>query len=608
MSKKIAVLSAIMLVFGGVSIPGGFIINNVIDGMVTDRTDEGLLGIEEQFVPIAEDMILDIGPAIALQMIKEMAVPASIPLVEASFLTQLLYNAYGIGEDRQEDLGGDCLLNMFFTQANVDLGWTQGGETSFSIQLKDAGIPYYYGDSDKYVYGLAEWYENKTGTDLGIGSYELIAATLPSPDPNDLLVWGQETPIYPESAHNEVNDPPGFIQDTEFGFGILDFCENYEIVEANGTQEAKDNFCNPYEEGEEITFEQMGAVYDYYNDYWVPEVIPILIEELQNETSMFSQNAPQYINMNLEEIAYLSFLQQWVNFTTYWSGTDFHEFADDIPQATYGLEVDSTISVKSAYKLWNETDEWSFLNMTGIEKWLAANTNSEDKTELELHFDLTSQECQDILDWLWNGPDSFSQGVLPLLLESELGYNMSLIEFAKLVMLEQWANGTIMGMTMFEGGIDFSEFIPSLPEGSTGFEVGVPVPTNMSIESALLLWDLSNPYSLVKDISVWWSITSKDSENYAKVRDANKLDDKTMDMILDWLPDFRNNLMPALAQYEMGLPMDTTQLGSTIQIGGIAIGGIAIALASTGLVSNRVVSNKKKAAFKANKPTPSSKK
>ena len=218
-------------------------------------------------------------------------------------------------------------------------------------------------------------------------------------------------------------------------------------------------------------------------------------------------------------------------------------------------------------------------------------------------FGITSDQTQLILDWLWDGPDSFSQGLLPTLLESELGYNMTLTEFAKVLMLEQWANGTIMGITMFEGGIDFHDFIPSLPEGSTGFEVGVPIPTNMSIESALLLWDLSNPYSLVKDISVWWSITSKESEIYATVRDANKLDDEVMDMILDWLPDFKNNLMPALAQYEMGLPMDTTNLGNTIQIGGMLIGAIAIGLASTGLITNRIVSKNKKTIVKGDKTT-----
>ena len=1090
MSKKIAVLSVVMLVLGGVAIPGGFFVNNIIDSMVTDRVDDGLLGIQEQFIPTAEDMILEmgpaialpliqekalpiieemvsrmgpaialnlirenslpiieemvhqigvaialemiqeeavpiieqeinkIGPAIALQIIKEIAVPASYELLYASFLTQLLYNAYEKGEERTTlgISGGDCLLNMFFDKVEVDLGTLGGGTSSFSAELKDAGIPNAGG---QYILGISQW----NGANLDIGTYStsgIWPITLPNPNPNDRLAWGQSNPIWPNSAFKEVNNPPGFMQHTEKGFGILQYLENFTKAQEIGTQAARDAFCNPYEEGgRDIPFSKMEVVHDYFYEYWIPVAMPLLLADLQDPTTEFAQYAQEYIGMELNDIAYYEFLKQWTSYSTYSQGADFHNFVESLPPGTRGLEVDSpTISINSLYDLWDEYNEWSFLNITGIKKWYDAYSDGQDKQDLQDYFSLSSQEAQDILDWLWgpggfteelfpqltqapepfgygatveelswrafyelwangtalglslypdgmdfgefmpdefpigttgfevgvptptgmsleliealwdetndysltnidgikvwfraytsqedkdevlnefsslgldnammdmildwlwdgptsfsqgllptlidsnlgfgmeipdlakvilyelwangtalglnlfpggmdfgefmpdefpigttgfeigvplptgmtiesvealwdenneysllnmngmglwleaytdddmkatlmntfnlspeqaqmildwlwdgptsfsqgllptliesdmgigaplselpeillyelwangtamglvlypggmdfgvfmpdyfpigttgfevgsktptglsidqiealwdqyneysltnmtgierwleaftdgdvkatlnsifdltvdqtqmildwlwDGPTSFSQGLLPTLLESELGYNMTLKEFAKVLMLEQWANGTIMGMIMFEGGIDFHNFISSLPKGSTGFEVGVPVPTNMSIESALLLWDTSNPYSLVKDISVWWNIGASGSTRYNTTRDANLLDDVTMDMILEWLPRFKNDLMPVLAQYEMGLPMDTTALGSTIQIGGMIVGAIAIGLASTGLVSNRIVSRKIKYRGKGDKTT-----
>ena len=230
------------------------------------------------------------------------------------------------------------------------------------------------------------------------------------------------------------------MQNPEIGFGILDFLKNFTIANETGSPAAKDAFCAPYEVGEQnIPFDKMGVVYNYFYDYWIPEAMPLLIADLQNSSTPFAQYAPEYLYMNIEDIAYYEFLKQWINYSTYANGVDFHTFADDLPAGLHGLEVNSpTISVDSLYALWNEWDEWSFLNTTGVEKWLAANSNIQDKQDLEDHFNLTSQEAQDILNWLWNGPNSFSQGVLPYLIESELGYGMSISDLAKRVMLEQF--------------------------------------------------------------------------------------------------------------------------------------------------------------------------
>ncbi len=606
MSKKIAILSAIMLIMGGISIPGGIVINNIIDSTVTDRMDEGLSGIEEQFIPIGEDKILKMGPAIALKTIKENAISAYHLRVMASFLTQFLYQAYEEGEGETQTIldvyvdGGDALTNLFFDYNTLYLGTELlnlgEGDTSFSEQLIKNNLP--------GILGISQWWsrEKKSDIDLEIGycDYEkvLIFFDVPQPHPNQLLAWGDPTQ---RDVDFEENDPPGFLQHREFGFGILQFLEDYENAVTTGDHVS---FLNQYNQGRTLQWDDFVIVARYFYEYWVPEAMPILLAELQDPTSEFSQRAPEYVGMDLDDISYHNFLKQWIDFAVYSEGMDIHDLVEDIPEGTHGLEVGSTISLESAYDLWDENNKWSFLNIEGIKKWYDANSisvGSADRAELATWFDINPQEVQDILNWLWDGSDSFSQGLLTKLLESEHGYNMPFTDLARRVMLEQWANGTMMGKTMLEDGIDFHDFISSLPIGSTGFEVGIPIPTGMSVESSQLLWDTSNPYSLVKDITVWRSIKSKESENYAIVRNANKLNDDEMDMILEWLPEFIANLMPALAQSETGLPVDTTNLGNVIQILSITVGAIAIGLASTGIVSNVIVSKKRKSVIKGDK-------
>jgi hypothetical protein len=94
------------------------------------------------------------------------------------------------------------------------------------------------------------------------------------------------------------------------------------------------------------------------------------------------------------------FLKQWINYSTYPLGVDFHTFIEEMPIGTYGLEVNSTISTNSAYALWNESDEWSFLNTIGILKWFDANSSNEDKSDLANNFGLTSQQVSDVCKWL----------------------------------------------------------------------------------------------------------------------------------------------------------------------------------------------------------------
>ncbi|MFX1275072.1 MAG: hypothetical protein ACFFBP_22035, partial [Promethearchaeota archaeon] len=188
MSKKVAFASVLCLILGGISLPGGMVVNNIITDMTYNSIDQGLLGIKDQAIPIIEpmvkelgvaealrqildigvpavdNMIKEIGPAMTLSIIREVGGPAvediirqigpaialslildqSIPYVEeivnASFLTQVLYNAHDIAESGTPGLGGGCLLNLFFDYYTLFLGPTIGW-TDFSLQLELNGLP-----------------------------------------------------------------------------------------------------------------------------------------------------------------------------------------------------------------------------------------------------------------------------------------------------------------------------------------------------------------------------------------------------------------------------------------------------------------------------------
>ena len=62
-----------------------------------------------------------------------------------------------------------------------------------------------------------------------------------------------------------------------------------------------------------------------------------------------------------------------------------------------------------------------------------------------------------------------------------------------------------------------------------------------------------------------------------------------MSMILSWLPKFRDEVMPYLAQEEMNLPSDSSTYANSIELGMIIPGGISLSLGLAGLASTLIV-------------------
>ncbi|MFX1315911.1 MAG: hypothetical protein ACFE9T_08615, partial [Promethearchaeota archaeon] len=135
-----------------------------------------------------------------------------------------------------------------------------------------------------------------------------------------------------------------------------------------------------------------------------------------------------------------------------------------------------------------------------------------------------------------------------------------------------------------------------------GFEVGYQsktepiIPTNMSMVSAKALWNTTSEHSLVnkRGLNKWYkAVGDPDSSIANELQNANYLKDEAMEMILEWIPEFRDNVMPYLAQEDMNLPMDSTTFGNTIEIGMSVGGGVMIGLVALGLIVNEILKRRK---------------
>jgi len=169
-------------------------------------------------------------------------------------------------------------------------------------------------------------------------------------------------------------------------------------------------------------------------------------------------------------------------------------------------------------------------------------------------------------------------------LKPEIAGLRTIEEIGEFYLYQQWANGSLVP--------DPGYALPLSTGTIYGFEPGVPIPTEMSIDSCRALWDEESEYSLVTKagLAKWYeACADPDSDVVEELKAANGIDDHALEIICPWLENFRYNVMPFLAAELMALPIDAISLGGVIQGAAIGVGGLCIGLASTGFVSNRVV-------------------
>ncbi|MFX0074219.1 MAG: hypothetical protein ACFE96_02155 [Candidatus Hermodarchaeota archaeon] len=545
MSKKILATSLVLIAIGGVLIPSGMLVNSSINEMVESSVDEGLLGIQEEALPLVESMIAELGIPRALRDIRKKGLSELEAIVNATFFMFLINMTL-----HTEPVLGVVPLTMLFDKW---IHWILIIPVTYSSSLNGMGYPPIKGISEYHQQNL--WY--------GEAKFRLIEGT--------------------ESL-------PGLIGNNTMGTGVLEFLELCDQAACNSSLEQE------LTTGYNATWNQLVKLVDYYRDYFVPVAIPMIVANMPVVM-------PEYTGMDTMDITEMYFYEQWANCTVYEDGYDFSEILDEISDPLFGFEVGrlapSNISRSSIDGLWDDNNSKSLTNDSGINYWIKAAENLTIKESLRAEFSLESYQIDMILNWLWN--ESFKWNMVPVLitLPPPLGEGMTLSEYAKVIFLEVWTNGTADGRTLYPYGF------PLELKATTvyGFELGYQsqktpvISSNISLESAKSLWNTSNEYSLVnkKGLTEWfYAVENPDSAATYGLKMANELEDDEVAMILSWLPKFRDHVMPYLAQEEMNLVMDSTSLGNTIQLSMSLTGGVLISLAGIGIARNIFLKRKLK--------------
>jgi hypothetical protein len=528
-----------MIAVGSGLIPSGIFINNSINNMVTNSVDEGLLGIQEEALPLVEDMVAELGIPRALRDIRKAGLEETEAIVNATFFMFLINMTL-----HETPILGVVPLELLFDRW---IQWVLIIPVTYSSALQNLGYPPIKGISEYHQQDL--WYGN--------AKYVLIEG-------NGSL--------------------PGLVGNNSLGLGVIEYLELYDQANGNATLEQELAW------GYNTTWNNLKKLTDYYRDYFVPMAIPMLVASL--DTIM-----PEYTGMDTKAIAEMYFFEQWANCTLFEGGLDFSTIVDEIEDPLYGFEVGriipSNITRSSTDLLWDDNNIKSLTNDTGISEWIKARDDITKQQELINDFNLEAYQMKILLDWLW--VESFKWIVIPVLitLPPPIGKGMSLPEYTEVIFYEVWTNGTADGRALYPFGFPLELKATTI----YGFEIGYQdqshpvISSNISLSSARSLWNVSNKFSLVNKngLEDWYMALENPASAVAHgLKIANGLNEIQLDMILNWLPKFRDNVMPFLAQEDKNLPMDSTTLGNTIQIVTIIPGGFCIGLAALGLIGNMI--------------------
>ena len=649
MSKKLLASAIIFLALGGVMIPGGFIINNVIQDLTYSSIDEGLLGIKEEAVPIIKESATDGGMKallFAFETIKELGTLASENLANATIFMGQIYSV------EKKAQYSDAIEGAYFDWLNGSYIGTPENYY-FSNLTESQGYP--------PIKGISEWY----GRDLNFSNRN-ITALIPPDQGKDLTGgvqrlkygintdenwWGNRLPGFYEDTYKRVGDadwPPENLTDSvetvdmdiDRGFGVLQMLALIERASKTQLDEmAGPNGYNLYNPSDIFTYNgvecnKLEILYFYYTDYYINEVLSMIIAKFNYKASGVFPDInplwgeyPQYQrrdwngnDTSYDDLTYFSLIEQWAKCNSFDEGFDAHNSDPAIPSGTYGIEPggpgeSSGIPMQAALQLWNETNDYSLLNLNGLYKWQEAYTNTtifeelllefsqypgyndgewnENDTYLESDWGFNETDMNLLLDWLWGegggwGHGSFFEDVLPELITPEIAFH---------ILLGVWANGTVFGEKLYPNGFPLPLGFAEIKGLEVGYKADTEtvIPSNISLESALSLWDDMSDYSLTTKLGLqkWFTAVDGNSEMINTLKEEHNLTDSAIKLLLEWIPNFQNNVMPYLAQYQYQLPTDTISLGNLIQIGGIGLGATLIGIGSVS-IAGTLVSRRKR--------------
>lgn len=329
---------------------------------------------------------------------------------------------------------------------------------------------------------------------------------------------------------------PGLLTDLELGTGVLDWLEFYSYAEANIS-----NYRTSIESAYECNWSsgQLQNLSAYITTYLFDDIVK-----------------SQYAPLNLTAFTELTFYSQWANTSMVSSGFNLNYFSENITTNIVGLEagrpIPTNITLQTAKDLWDPLNNYSFTNEIGVWTWyLAIEGNSENSEslmlELQTIFSLDNFTMEILLNWL---PNIVAKNLVPLIfpLPHPIGSGMSILDYAEILLMEQWANGTL-----YSGGI-------ILGTGVKGFEVGIPTKSNLSLAIATALFDTKNISSLVNRTGIvkWMNAYEGDTAAQNEIIGTFSLSSNQLDLITTWLfTSFRYNVTPAITYIYTSTKMST---------------------------------------------------
>ncbi len=526
MSKKTSIIGIVLLVLGAIAVPTGIFASDYLRTEVREGVGEGLLEIQEGVIEDAEDTVATLAIPEVILGIKEEA-DAALPAIvngstAANIINGTVYASVGFGFF--PDLV--TALEYFFNDP------TYNTTTMGFLNLK--------GVSEYFMGGMLG---NLSFTPTAQQALMITGATITSPLYNKTI--------------------PGIMMDTDFGFGVLYFLEAYQAA-ATSVPGVNASMIAGYG----ANWLQLSAMADYLSTYMIGVVV-----------------YGYYLSLgtSVEEVAEKLFYGQWANDTLQLAppGIDLSQLSDIITEPVFGLEAGiptpTCIPLGIAKELFNDTNLLAFTNddlAGGILAWAAAAQNPGGPEAIAIvsaFTGLTPTQLGLVATWLFT---VFKPNVVPVVVLAFEGLTMWELTNVKFF-LPQWANGS-----WYPTGLDLT-----IPNKGKGWEVGVPTPTGMSVTSAVLLFTETNTLSLVNDdgLAKWYKTKVNDS-NYVAIKAGIMLTDAEMLMIMDWLPKFRDDVTPYLAQEKYDLPTDAYTLADGL-LYGLMIPGIALlALGAVALV------------------------
>lgn len=527
MSGKTKTISVLAIIVGIGLIPTGIGISTAINNEMAEGVPDALLGIQEEMLPEINDTL------------KTMAIPdvlsgiyiEGFPLIH--FLVNCTFVAGGLSEFYN-------LLSM----AGINLIFNY---QTLSTLLTGLGYP--------PIKGVSEYITNATM------SLNYTATAL------EKLTFG-----------NESIGLPGLMEDVDVGWGVIDYLNLYE--EATNDTLLNDFMVTNYN----ATWGQLTNLTNYITEYYMVKAINLILQS--------SMCPPEYVGLTTLDITDLMYYDQWANASM--GQLDLGDLLG-LPYSVIGFEAGlpqaTNISLATTLELFNPTNDYAFMNITyrgdlpslqetdGLAKWVVANGTDDiaNSTKLVLKsiFNLEDFQFDAIINWLWGYDHSFKEDVVPGLFLYDRG--MTVTRYSEILFYAQWTNGTL-----YPNGL-----ILPIGNGVSGWEVGVPIPSKILLESAELLFDISNIYALVNPngIQSWYSLLNLQNQPvFVLIMDSLDLSYSQMTAILKWLPKFRDEIVPILAQYEMDLPFNPSVLSAGLLFGMTIPGGILTVLGATMII------------------------